>query len=84
MQITIEDISPVEKKVAFELPWSDVAPRLDRAYSNLRREVQLKGFRPGVRRENGMSEVLEHIDRAHQNKGVIIDGEYPRGGLSLG
>lgn len=47
MQITIEDISPVEKKVAFELPWTDVAPRLDRAYSNLRREVQLKGFRPG-------------------------------------
>ncbi len=40
MQITIEDISPVEKKVDFELPWSDVAPKLGR-------EVRLKGFRPG-------------------------------------
>ena len=47
MQITIEDISPVEKKVDFELPWSDVAPKLDKAYSDLRRDVRLKGFRPG-------------------------------------
>jgi len=47
MQITIEDISPFEKRVDFELPWGDVAPKLDRAYNQLRREVQLKGFRPG-------------------------------------
>src|SRR4029077_15219977 len=36
-----------EKKVDFELPWSDVAPKLDKAYSDLRRDVRLKGFRPG-------------------------------------
>jgi trigger factor len=47
MQITIQDLSPVEKRVDFELPWTDVAPRLDRAYDTLRREVRLKGFRPG-------------------------------------
>jgi trigger factor len=47
MQITIEDISPVEKRVDFELPWSDVAPKLDKAYTDLRRDVRLKGFRPG-------------------------------------
>jgi trigger factor len=47
MQITIEDISPVEKRVDFEVPWNDVAPKLDKAYSELRREVRLKGFRPG-------------------------------------
>ena len=47
MQITIEDISPVEKKVDFELPWADVAPKLEKAYSDLRRDVRLKGFRPG-------------------------------------
>lgn len=47
MQITIEDISPVEKRVAFEVPWGDVAPRLEKAYTQLRRDVQLKGFRPG-------------------------------------
>jgi len=47
MQITIEDLSPVEKKVEFELPWADVAPKLDKAYDSLRREVKLPGFRPG-------------------------------------
>ena len=47
MQLTIEDLSPVEKRVDFELPWGDVAPRLDRAYDALRRQVTLKGFRQG-------------------------------------
>jgi len=47
MQITIEDISPVEKRVDFEVPWSDVAAKLDKAYDKLRREAKLKGFRPG-------------------------------------
>ena len=47
MQLTIEDISPVEKRVDFEVPWVDVAARLDKAYDKLRREVRLKGFRPG-------------------------------------
>jgi trigger factor len=47
MQITIEDLSPVEKRVEFELPWTDVAPKLDKAYDALRKEVRLAGFRPG-------------------------------------
>ncbi len=47
MQITIEDISPVEKRVDFEVPWVEVAGKLDKAYDKLRREVRLKGFRPG-------------------------------------
>lgn len=47
MQLSIEDISPVEKRVDFEVPWGDVAPRLERAYSTLRRQVKLHGFRPG-------------------------------------
>ena len=47
MQITIEDISPVEKRVDFEVAWAEVEPRLHTAYEKLRREVHLKGFRPG-------------------------------------
>ncbi|HEV3031950.1 MAG TPA: trigger factor [Polyangia bacterium] len=47
MQITIEDISPVEKRVELELPWTDVAPKLDKAYGALRRDVRVAGFRPG-------------------------------------
>jgi len=47
MQITIEDVSPVEKRVDFEVPWGDVESRLHTAYEKLRREVHLRGFRPG-------------------------------------
>src|SRR5580765_3326246 len=47
MQITIEDLSPVEKRVEFELPWADVVPKLEKAYDALRRGVKLPGFRPG-------------------------------------
>jgi trigger factor len=47
MQITIEDISPVEKKLAVEIPWDDVKSKLDEAYRELGRGVQLKGFRKG-------------------------------------
>jgi trigger factor len=47
MQITIEDISPVEKRVDFEVPWREVVPKLEKAYDSLRKEVHLKGFRPG-------------------------------------
>jgi trigger factor len=47
MQITIEDISPVEKKLAVEIPWEDVKSKLDEAYRELGRGVQLKGFRKG-------------------------------------
>jgi trigger factor len=47
MQITIEDLSPVEKRVEFELPWADVAPKLDKAYDALRKGVRMPGFRPG-------------------------------------
>jgi trigger factor len=60
MQITIEDISPVEKRVEFEVPWSDVAPRLDRAYSDLRREVHLKGFRPGKAPRQVLEKLYRH------------------------
>jgi trigger factor len=47
MQVTIEDISPVEKRVEFEVPWTDVAPKLDKAYGALKKDVRVAGFRPG-------------------------------------
>jgi trigger factor len=69
MQITIEDISPVEKRVEFEVPWTEVAPRLDRAYNDLRRDVHLKGFRPG----KAPRPVLEKIYRHRVEEDVARD-----------
>src|SRR6516162_4646902 len=47
MQVTISELSPVEKKLAVEIPWPYVAQKLDEAYRDLSRGVALKGFRKG-------------------------------------
>jgi trigger factor len=47
MQVTIQELSPVEKKLAVEIPWPYVAQKLDEAYRDLSRGVALKGFRKG-------------------------------------
>jgi trigger factor len=47
MQFHIEDVSPVEKKVAVEIPWDRVREKLDAAFKELGKSVQLRGFRKG-------------------------------------
>ena len=47
MQVTIEPISSVEKKVAVEIPWPYVARKLDDKYREIGRSVALRGFRKG-------------------------------------
>jgi trigger factor len=47
MQVTIEELSPVEKKLAVEIPWVDVKSKLDEAYRELGKGAQLHGFRRG-------------------------------------
>jgi trigger factor len=47
MQVTITELSPVEKKIAIEVPWPYVARKLDDAYRELGKGVALKGFRKG-------------------------------------
>lgn len=47
MQVRIEDVSPVEKKMFVEIPWETVSQRLGNAYRELGKGVALKGFRKG-------------------------------------
>jgi trigger factor len=47
MQVQIEELSPVEKKVAVEIPWETVRAKLDRAYRELSAQVTMNGFRKG-------------------------------------
>jgi trigger factor len=47
MQVRIEDVSPVEKKLFVEVPWETVSQRLGDAYRELSKGVALKGFRKG-------------------------------------
>ena len=47
MNLRIEDVSPVEKKLIVEVPWAVVNSKLSAAYKELGKNVQLKGFRRG-------------------------------------
>src|SRR5688572_4862499 len=47
MQVRIEDVSPVEKKMFVEIPWETVSIKLGEAYKDLGKGVALKGFRKG-------------------------------------
>ena len=47
MQVRIEDVSPVEKKMFVEVPWETVSVKLGEAYKDLSKGVALKGFRKG-------------------------------------
>ncbi len=47
MQVRIEDVSPVEKKLFVEVPWDTVSTKLGQAYRELGKDVALKGFRKG-------------------------------------
>ncbi|HEU4614514.1 MAG TPA: trigger factor [Kofleriaceae bacterium] len=47
MQVRIEEVSPVEKKMFVEIPWETVSEKLGNAYRELGKGVALKGFRKG-------------------------------------
>lgn len=47
MQITVEDVSSVKKKIHFEIPSERVSAEIDKAYEKIRKNAALKGFRKG-------------------------------------
>ncbi len=47
MQVRIEEVSPVEKKMFVEIPWETVSAKLNESYKELGKGVALKGFRKG-------------------------------------
>ena len=47
MQVTVEDINTVKKKLHIEIPNDVVAQELDQAYKNLKKTAKIKGYRPG-------------------------------------
>lgn len=46
-QIQVEDLSDVKKKVTFEIPQDKVLDMIDAQYRDLKKAVQIKGFRKG-------------------------------------
>jgi len=47
MQVSVEDINPVKKKICVEIPREDVVREINSIYSKLKKTAQIKGFRKG-------------------------------------
>ena len=47
MQVNVEDISPVQKKITIEIPAERVNEEIEKAYSAIQKRAKLQGFRPG-------------------------------------
>ena len=45
--IKIEEVSPVKKKLSFEIPWDEIKEELDTVYRDVGKKAKIKGFRPG-------------------------------------
>jgi trigger factor len=43
----MEELSPVKKKLSFEVPWNEVKEELDAVYRDVGKKAKIKGFRPG-------------------------------------
>ncbi len=67
--VKIEDISPVVKKLSFDIPWSDVKKSLDDVYRTVAKTAKIRGFRQGkIPRD-----VLEAYYREHAENEAISD-----------
>src|SRR2546426_12079581 len=45
--VTVEDLTPVRKRLTIEVPADSVQAELDRAFQQLSQRATLRGFRPG-------------------------------------
>ena len=47
MQVHVEDISSVQKKITIEIPVERVNEEIEKAYSAIQKKAKIQGFRPG-------------------------------------
>ena len=65
--VKVEDVSPVKKKMLFDISWLEVKKELDTAYKNVGKKVKIKGFRQGKVPRN----VLESLYKEHAEDEAI-------------
>ncbi|MDA8430977.1 MAG: trigger factor [Geobacteraceae bacterium] len=47
MQVTVETINPVTKKISIEIPAERVDAEIEKTYAGIQKKAKLQGFRPG-------------------------------------
>jgi len=77
MRVSVEEISPIKKKVNIEVPEDQVIKEVDSFYRELSRKAKIKGFRPGKVPRN----ILERHFKDYVKAEVIqklIQESYPQ------
>ena len=75
MAVSVEDVSPVKKKLFFDVPWNDVKKEMDAVYREVNRTAKVKGFRKGKVPRN----ILESLYKEYAETETItklIEGLY--------
>ena len=84
MDVNVEEIGILTRKITVTLPEDDVQPKLNEAYEKLKKEIKMKGFRRGkvprsvivkyykaqVEGETGEKLVQDNYFNAIEKKGV--------------
>ena len=47
MQMNVEELGGLKRKISVEVPLTDVEATYDQVYSQIKSQIQVKGFRPG-------------------------------------
>ncbi len=67
MAVKVEDVSPVKKRLSFDVPWDDVKKEMDAVYREVNRTAKVKGFRKGKVPRN----ILETLYKEHAETETI-------------
>ena len=67
VDIKVEEINSVKKKLLFDIPWSDVKKELDSQYRDVGKTARIKGFRQGKTPRN----VLEMHYKGHVEEQAV-------------
>lgn len=67
--VEMEDISPVKKRISFDVPWSEVKREMDDVYQKLSKTASVKGFRKGKVPRN----ILETLYKEPVEKETVVN-----------
>jgi len=77
MNVNIEEISSIKKKIFIEIPENDVTREVDSFYKDLGKKAKIKGFRPGKVPRNILERYFKDYVKAEVVQKLIQD-TYPQ------
>jgi len=78
VELSVQDITSVDKEITIKADRSDLDPKFDKAYKKYRKEIQMPGFRPGnvplglIKKRFGkeieMEEINSYVQEVYENE----------------